>query len=142
MLRQMKLTNGEEIICKIIQGAEEGSDEILVQNCLKLTRMEMAKNVSYHSFRPWMIMKDEVTDIVSVNSYHIVAMCIPGEEMKRQYKSAIKELKEVAAEREHYSLEEWYNKLEAAEESFEDALNDSDGRKVISLSDYNKDKLH
>ena len=135
MLRQFKLSNGDEIIAKIVSQPDEG-DEIMVSNVLKLTRVDMTRQITYHSFRPWMVMKDDVGDIISLNAFHVVAVAIPTEEMKIQYKEAVIELREMEAEKQTCSVDEWYNKLKNA------GPNDSDDGNVISLYDYNKDKLH
>jgi|TARA_B100000035_G_scaffold308238_1_gene312592 hypothetical protein len=140
MLRQIKLTNGEEIICNIVDGGSKDSetDELLISHCLRLTKVEFNKSISYHSFRPWLIMKDDVTDIISLNGYHIVAMAIPSEDMKQQWKNAVKEFKEMESDRRTYSMDEWMDRLERNELEYNDSGQDN----VVSLYDYNKDKLH
>ena len=144
MIRQFKMTNGEEIICKILSEPEGESDEMIVNNCLKLYRIDMSRDVAYHSFRPWMFMKDDLTDAVSINTYHIVAATIPSKEMQVQYKEALYELKLAAKNKETYSLEDFMNKfnnLQNEDKRAYDFSDDSDGNKVIDFNSA-KDKLH
>ena len=145
MLRQIKLTNGEEIICKLLNTEDsKETGEILVNDCLRLQKIDLNRNVQYHTFRPCMIMKDEVADVISINTMHIVAMCIPSIELKTQFKLALRDIKESANEKEHYSLDDWMKKLDEMQTATEyDMIDDGDSNgKVISLADYNKDKLH
>ena len=116
MLRQIKLTNGEEIICKLLNTEDsKETGEILVNDCLRLQKIDLNRNVQYHTFRPWMIMKDEVADVISINTMHIVAMCIPSIELKTQFKLALRDIKESANEKEHYSLDDWMKKLDESQ---------------------------
>lgn len=144
MIRQFKMTNGEEIICKILSEPEGESDEMIVNNCLKLYRIDMTRDVAYHSFRPWMFMHDDLTDAIALNTYHIVAATIPSKEMKAQYIEALRELKIAAKNKETYSLEDFmnrFNDIQNQDNFTNNFPDDSDGNKIIDFNSA-KDKLH
>jgi hypothetical protein len=86
-LKQIKFVNGEEIICELV---EEYEEEIVVKNALKLSKVETSTYVTYYNFRPWMTMKNDVSDIILVNAYHMICAANPSDELGQQYIAALK----------------------------------------------------
>jgi hypothetical protein len=110
MIKQFKFANGDEVICELIS-SEPDEEEMICRYAFKLLKMETDPQVSYYSFRPWMTLKDEISEPISINSYHVVAMCQPSIDMLVQYKHAITRFQD-EEESEVSSLSDAYEKLQ------------------------------
>jgi hypothetical protein len=134
--KQLKMTNGEEIIAEILDQQE---DEIVARNALKLFRFEPKPDTAYYTFRPWMIMKDDLHDPIQINAIHVVAFCSPSSDLKEQYAYALARLEDDFQEKQQNELD--LNDLAETEEFWDEhGFNDSDTDNVISFMD--KSKLH
>ena len=62
-IKHFKLSNGEEIVCDVIEWPDVDGDspDIVVRNALKLLRLELLNedNIRYYQFRPWMVYQDD-----------------------------------------------------------------------------------
>jgi|TARA_B100001093_G_scaffold337731_1_gene322507 hypothetical protein len=90
---QLKLANGEEIICELLELADEDSIdeefEVVARNCLKITTSEMTSNRVLCMLKPWMSFQDTIgNNLASINPQHIVSRCIPSDELMEQYERA------------------------------------------------------
>jgi len=94
---QLKLTNGEEILCEMIDipkdlMEEEIDDEfeVIVRNCLSITKVRVSENKLFCTLDPWVSFQDvHKNNIASLNPQHIIVKCIPSEEVMEQYLNAI-----------------------------------------------------
>lgn len=136
-LKQLKLANGEEVICDVV---EEYDEELLVKQALRLFKIELNAYTSYYTFRPWMIMKEDLDDIVLINPYHIVGACVPSSDLVLQYEHAIENI----MSDEDDDQQDVKERLKAMMEEDEiDPYGDLDSSSnVISLFSFDKDKLH
>ena len=102
-IRQFKLTNGEEILCEVIQWQEEEEVEILIRKAMRLIMTENEEGVKYYAFRPWMVYQEGSEDIIIINSTHIVGLGYPTNSLLVQWNEAVKDMEEMydAREREH-----------------------------------------
>lgn len=90
-LRQLKLTNGEEIVCEIMDYGDEASEhQMAVRNPFKLVAIEhVRENVRYYAFRPFMLYQGDGNHVQLLNPQHIVSECTPTREMIEQYTKAV-----------------------------------------------------
>jgi len=141
MIRQFKFTNGEEIICEVISSEPE-EDEIIARFCFKILKLEAASDITYYSFRPWMMLKDELQEPVSINAYHIVAMANPSSEMLKEYKQALIRFKsEDEAAGGTMNIDEAIDKLATMNIDDIEDLDESNEDNIIDFP-FDKDKLH
>jgi len=90
MHKQLKLTNGDELICEVI----EKDIDMLVRNAMKLMPMEDdGDNIRYYSFRPWMLLQHDEDAVQLIHSHHIVGEATPTAKMMEQYKYIMEEFK-------------------------------------------------
>lgn len=132
-IKQFKFTNGDEIICEILSQEPE-EDEMIVRYAFKITRIEGDEEISYYSFAPWMILKDKVEEPISINAYHIVAMCYPEKDMVTQYKQAISRFALSSEESVTMGLNDAIDALN----SIVGDLDDSDEDNILAFTPPNK----
>ena len=105
-LKQFKLTNGDEIICEVVEdAAEEGS--LIVRKALKSNSAEdYENNVRYYSFRPLVSFQDNFDELVVVNVGHIISETLPSKTLVVHYSGAIKEVQRSQDGKAEFNLDE------------------------------------
>jgi len=93
---QLKLSNGEEILCEIIEVPEEVDEEVdeeyevVVRNCLSISKVQVSNNKIFCMLKPWLSFQDmDDNNLASLNPQHIIVRCIPNDDIMTQYLSAI-----------------------------------------------------
>ena len=71
-LKQFKLTNGEEILCEVVEWPDETHSEILVRNVIEIVTKEISTEADpgygrYYILRPWMMYVDGYKEIVMIS---------------------------------------------------------------------------
>lgn len=97
-IRQFKLSNGDEIVCDVVEWPDVDGDhhEIVIRNAYKifmLTPMNAGEN-RYYQFRPWMVYQDNKEYFQVINPDHIIAEASPSEELLVHYYRIIEELED------------------------------------------------
>ena len=104
-VKQFILTNGQEIVCDVIEWAEENFSEIVVRNCMEIVWMHSNEQRIY-MFKPWMHYQELTEDLIIINSDHIISTAEPTEYLVYQYDVAVKDMNESGDDRrEEYSYE-------------------------------------
>lgn len=130
--KQMMMSNGDEIICEVL--AQE-SDEIIARRCLRVVSMDLGPSAIYYSFKPWMMMKDDVDDPISINAFHAIGICIPESKMLKHYKHALNSIRNSHKEAEDMEYIAKY------EQMYDDEIiDDEEDSNVVPL--FDRDKLH
>ena len=81
-IKQFKLTNGEEIVCEVVEWHDEETADIIIRNSYKVVTYQSATSRDrYHTFTPWMLLQEGDDIFQSINSEQIVGSCSPTEEM-------------------------------------------------------------
>lgn len=92
-LRQFKLVNDDEIICEVMEWNNEETDTIVVRRALKIVALDdMANDMRYYTFKPWMLMNNDPESLQVLNSMHIVSESSPTKMAVSYYYDVIKEL--------------------------------------------------
>ena len=100
--RQFKLTNQEEIIAEVIDHGDDDTPDIIVRKVMKIIVVDdYEENVRYYTFKPWVSFQDDIEDLCSLNSVHVVGEATPSKTVMLHY---VKSLNEV----------DRYNKLKQA----------------------------
>lgn len=105
-LKQFKLTNGDEIICEVIEdAANEGS--LVIRKALKINSAEdYENNVRYYSFRPLVSFQDNFDELVIVNVGHIITESLPSKTLVMHYSGAVKEVERSQEGKGEFNLDE------------------------------------
>lgn len=98
-IKQLKLINGEEILCEIL---DEAPDSICVNNALILQSNTAKDGSKFFTFRNFMVYQDQPQNVMLIMSDKIVAIAIPTEDMIEQYEIALEQLaSQIAMDREY-----------------------------------------
>ena len=122
--RQFKLTNGDEMVCELIDADEEIAD-IIVRRAMKIvTTDDLEDNVRYYTLKPWISFQDDSTDLVSLNSVRIISASTPSATMMEHYAKALADVdKYNAIKAAGVSINDIHDKmLELSEEEMEQFL--------------------
>ena len=138
-VKQFKLTTGDEIICEIIEWADDDFSEIVIRRAFQVVITIGNAGSTYYSFRPWMSLQEGTEKLITVNTNHIVSEALPHEDMLAYYNRAVAQ-SELSEEEISEKIDEYVDQLRQAYEKKqqEDLLDENDN--VISL--FDKDKLH
>jgi len=90
-IKQLKLSDGEEIIAEIL---DEIEDELLVRLPLRIIKVDLSIDRTLFTFKSYMTYAEFTDQIVSINLYHIIAIAIPHEDLLEQYHRAREKIKE------------------------------------------------
>lgn len=91
-LRQLKLTNGDELVCEIMDYGEDDEHMMAVRNPFRLVAMESTReNVRYYAFRPFMLYQGDGNHVQILNPGHVVSECTPTRELIEEYTKAVDE---------------------------------------------------
>jgi NDP-sugar pyrophosphorylase family protein len=108
-LAQLKLTNGSEIVCEVMEWPEEGSNQLIIRNAMTIINYEYDGGDRAYAFRSWIHFLEDDKDYVMMNCDHIITMNRPTPYLIDQYQLAVKESSEVSKNRleeyERYKLE-------------------------------------
>ena len=93
-LRQLILSNGQELLCEVIQWPDlevDDSEVLIVRKAAKIIIQENFKEgTRWFTFRPFMTYQDDNNSMVSLMPYHIMSIGHPSALLKKQYKKYIK----------------------------------------------------
>lgn len=132
--RQLKLASGEEIICDIIQYADEENAAMIVRAALKILASERPDGFRYYALRPWMIYCEDMNQLLSINADQLIGETIPSGELLKQYKMTVKEYIANTDKKEKIDIEKASKQAsdEMVQKLLDDINRDSDGN-VIRL---------
>ena len=99
-IKQFKMTSGSEIICDVVEWAEEDFHEIVVRNCMEIIKIQNTQEIFY-VFRPWIHYLEAHEDLCVINSEHIVAIATPNPALVAQYDWAVNDAHIASEERMH-----------------------------------------
>ena len=131
-VKQMKIADGSEIICEVMEELEE---DIVVRGAFRIARVDLDQERSYYMFKPWMTYVEESDHFITINLYHLIAATIPSKDILEQYENAIEKISEAVEERDGPNIDE----------SPKEELNltpDSETDNVLKFNFIDKTKLH
>lgn len=89
---QLKLSNGSEIICEIMEYAEEGQKEMIVRNVMTIAIGEYNDGERYYMFKPWIHYLESNEEYTLLNSDHVISINRPNKILLNEYRVACKEM--------------------------------------------------
>lgn len=128
-IKQLKIADGSEIICEIMEELEE---DIVVRGAFRIARVDLENERSYYMFKPWMTYVERPDHFITINLYHLIAASVPSKEILDQYTNAIEKIKE--------EIELITNENQKEEEL--NITTDPENDNVLKFNFIDKSKLH
>jgi replicative DNA helicase len=89
-IKQLKLTNNDEIICEIVQYADDENIDIVVRKCMKIITVDdYGNSIRYYTFKPWITFQDDLDDLSVLNSVHVISETKPSATVLHHYAAAL-----------------------------------------------------
>lgn len=136
-IKQFILANGDEIVCEVLEWADEQTPDMVVRRAFKvITLDDHIRGMRFYTLRPWMLYQSGKDVYNTINSMHIVAEANPSKKILTQYEASIEEAEqdeEVISER----IEKATQRFKQAQEKTADSNNN-----IVYFGRFNKDKLH
>ena len=89
-IRQLKLSTGEEVICQILDWADEQEGDIVVRNVYEVNcKDDDMRGYRYYNLKPWMTMQEGDDVFITLNIMHVVGQGKPDLKMMNQYDQAV-----------------------------------------------------
>jgi len=141
-IKQFKLSNGEEVICEVVEWSDEEHSDLVIRRALKLNVYDDdTKGVRYYHFKPWMMMQEGDEMFMTLNINHIISEANPTAKVIANYMEAVKNAnlteEEIAAK-----IEEHIAKMRAQVEEISYAHEDSDYANILMFPRGAPKKLH
>jgi hypothetical protein len=136
-IRQFKLTNGDEIVCDVVEWPDVDDDHngLVVRNAYKIFMLNTLNPTEnrYYQFRPWLVYQDNKEFFQIINADHIVAEATPADELLVHYYRIINDIDD------DENIEDKIDKLKEILNEFI-SENDSDSGNLIKFP--GKKNLH
>ena len=87
-----KMTNGEEVICQVIDWAEDTEDDYIVKNALNVIQTTVSDNHTRYMFKPWFTMAEASDQYICISKDHIVACTLPNNTLFTEYRRAVNQM--------------------------------------------------
>tara|TARA_E500000318_G_scaffold111799_1_gene131826 strand:- start:654 stop:1073 length:420 start_codon:yes stop_codon:yes gene_type:complete len=136
-IKQFKLTSGEEILCEVVEWADEDNCDMVVKKVLRINCVDDdKKGVRYYNLRPWLTMQEGDDVFMTLNANHVIAEANPDGKMLKFFFEAIDQ-SELSEEDINEKIEDYVTKLKEKI----GLVGDSDEGNVIPIN-FNKNKMH
>lgn len=89
---QFKLTNGEEIICQVVDWPEKNDVDFIVHNALLLMQEIVDGTRTKYMFKPWFTMAEKSDQYISISKDQVVACVYPNDILNIEYMNAKREM--------------------------------------------------
>lgn len=138
--KQYVLATGQEIVAEVVEENYD-TDEIIVRNCLALSKLMSPDGNYFYIFKPMMTYIEGNSGLISINAGHVSASANPHHKTLDQYFYALSKLeKDFSEELSPDDNMESFEDLITG--GLEDLSDDSIGQKVVQLFNTPKNKLH
>ena len=87
-----KMTNGEEVICHVVDWAEDTEDDYIVKNALCVVQKSISDNQTRYMFKPWFTMVERTDQYICIAKEHIIACTVPNTILYTEYRRAVNEM--------------------------------------------------
>jgi hypothetical protein len=141
--RQLKLSNGEELIAEVLEWAADDDPTIVIRAALGIISTEREDGFRYYSMRPWMIYCEDMNKLLTINADTIIGETEPADILLKQYAITVSEYVESYTKQEIEDDKAKEPSTTTLEEALDLEMGDSDGNvvKLFSVSDSRK-KMH
>ena len=93
-VKQFKLTNNDEIVCEVKQWHDSDTEDIIVNNVLKVVSVEdYQRGIRFFALRPWLAFQDDPNYLHSLNASHVIVTSDPTKPMLKYYNTCLKAIR-------------------------------------------------
>lgn len=136
---QFRLSNGDEIVCQVVEEPEEDDTNIVIRNAMMIYDVPSPEGSQYRIFRPWMAFQASDQYFQLLNYSHIIGEAKPDSYLLEQYYKALKTEKQ--------TQEEYQEQVDAKYQGILDRLaelvgNDSDVGTGNVVSLFDRSRMH
>lgn len=133
-IRQFKLTTGDELICQVLEWADNDEVDIVIRYVYEINRVDDdIKGLRYYNLKPWMVMQEGDEKFITLNTMHVVSQCKADEKIIEQFEEAVKN-SQLTDEELQEKVEKYVKKMKAV-------LEEHEVENVIRFP-IDKDKMH
>jgi len=90
-VKQFKLNNGEEIVCEILEYADDDYYDLLIRRAFEIKCIIGPDYTRYYAMKPWMTVSEGKDNLISLNTSSIIGEVNPAKIVMEHYQSAVKE---------------------------------------------------
>lgn len=145
-IKQFILSNGDEIICQVVEWADDVEVDMVVRRAYKIVTVDdPIKGMRFYTVRPWLLMQSGNDVFNTINSQHIIAEGNPTEELLVQYRRSIDESEMDQEELMNQKVDRAAKRFKEIQDKITSQIeveNDSSTSNVIYFGNHDKDKLH
>lgn len=97
--KQIKITTGEEIVCKVIDFESDNTGEtmVIMDAYILISEEDYKNGIRYYSFKPFMMWQEKDQPII-LNAYNVISIIKPHDVIVNQYKEYMKKEEELRQE--------------------------------------------
>lgn len=119
---QFKLASGEEIVAEVLEFDEEPTSptEMIIRNAMCLSISILPETNAKYSLKPWFAMLEKDTDLMALNTQHVVAVANPNKHFISEYYDAVGEMQLMSKQRDQY-----YKKAQEISEKVSEELDNA-----------------
>tara|TARA_R110000868_G_scaffold282471_2_gene542737 strand:+ start:3007 stop:3447 length:441 start_codon:yes stop_codon:yes gene_type:complete len=143
-IKHFKLTNGEEIVCDVVEWPDPDTDsvDLVIRQAFRIisAAQSSTENVFYYALKPWMVYQegDDLYQILNYN--HIIAEATPTTELLKHYVRVTRD-EDTSHEEVEHKMKEYLDELKGIISGLDSAdRNAAADPKVIKFP--SKNKLH
>lgn len=137
-IKQFKLTSGEEILCEVVEWADEDNCDLVIKKVLKINCTDDDnRGVRFYNLRPWLTMQEGDDVFMTLNSNHIIAEANPDSRMLKFFFEAV-EQSELSDDDINEKIEDYIDKMKERIK----LVSDSDTSDNIIPFNISKNKMH
>lgn len=109
-IKHFKLTNGEEVICEVVEWDNEETRDIVIRKALRIEPKQKAEqddiSYKYYTFHPWMAMQNSIDELQTLNSDHVISVAAPSSVAMEYFGSVVEEVSALSEGPEIYDISE------------------------------------
>lgn len=88
MIKQLKLTTGDEVVCEVLS---DDDFEVPVRNALRLVS-KIQDGYKFYTFKNFMVYQDRRESVQVIRTDHIVSYANPPEDLVTEWQRALEEM--------------------------------------------------
>ena len=141
-IKQFKLSTGEEILCDVIEWADEDYGDIVVRKIWQIAKIDNdIRGLRLYTLKPWLTLQDDDDDLQTICVHHIVSECNPSDQMLKHFHQVVENAK-MSDEEVEKKMKQHLAKIKNVDRLTELNL-DSDSNIILFPSvDPGNDKVH
>ena len=109
-IKHFKLTNGEEVICEVVEWDNDETRDIVIRKALRIEPKQKSSDddvsYKYYTFHPWMAMQNSIDELQTLNSDHVISVAAPSNVAMEYFGSVVEEVSALSEGPEIYDTSE------------------------------------